>query len=258
MRVDIVEDGAGFKASPFLQKNRSLDIPRATVVTGNNGTGKTSLLTSISAYFGLSERYSHIKVGEKKGYSGGETGRILKDSGVVSIDRSFDVVVKYQAPNNKLQVQSIDDIEDISNTFRARYSQGETALAKFNDMLNGLSSALEEGQSVLFLMDEPEVGISVERLVEVLVILGSLTDITVNRAYPPRFKNLLAEGKVPEKSDIYLFVVTQNPLIRKMMLANGSEELAFGGWERFKDPFGHLDKLAQKSLKLSELKRGDI
>lgn len=221
------KDGPAFK-SPVWKKRQSLRLAPVTVITGNNGSGKTALLKAIAAGAGVNE---------------GETTLSESKKDVMVYKGRFELGMALNSfhPHEVFLHSPVDQIAgrgyvetslDIRRLFARNRSHGEQLQGLLLQQIQTSIEFLRKHESakrrLLFLMDEPECAASLETMLSMHAFLEQST------------LNLMALARAGKRPRVALFVATQSPALVRILVNAGAQRLDLGGWKSG-DPFVRAD-----------------
>ena len=162
---------------PFLQRDFELDFEHAiTIIAGENGTGKSTLLEGIAVLAGYDEAgggkgYMPVDHSEALETMGGELSKALRAGWLPKINNgwffraeSFFSVARYQDAVNLEEIPGVP--QGIPPDYLS-HSHGEGFLKFFEDRCK---------RQGLFIFDEPESALSPARQIEFLKLMRRLED----------------------------------------------------------------------------------
>lgn len=208
-----------------------ITVGNSIVLTGSNGSGKSTILNSLALAGGLGDRYSSKKSTYSYSHIDLDEAR-EKYRGLSIMDGekeiTFPLVLRYRADETRMMPLAMDLDEDLYQLFDGRGSHGETNLKRLGRIAKQVKDNLSgEKATTLLLLDEPEAGLSLD----IIRIIGrQLTKLSI------------IAGQ--EESHLKLIVATQHPSILRDCLLGFSQRIDLGGWFGGKDPFEeeHIQK----------------
>lgn len=230
------------KRLKLFEKRSELVLGPATVLTGANGSGKTSIINAIAAGLGLCDQYSTRTVSQSVQVHHIDLAHVMELYGLLKTDQNFDEVFCYRGDQGGRTPIALDAMEDVMAIFDSKGSHGEVNLAKFaKHILVPAKSLIDNGKFVLLLMDEPECGFSPEYIIDLCIFLV----------------NAIGKAKLDFAPSLNMVLTTQNPLVLYTALDAGATRIDLGGWKK-KDPFvrqfnllkGLIEGLEKKGIEL--------
>jgi predicted ATPase len=213
------------KRLPFFKSKTSLELEPATVLTGANGSGKTSFINALAAGLGMCDNYVTRRASKEASFPEVALDRAIRLWGLLNTDSTFDEVYRFSGGSGGKRPLSADTMEDIVWIMGSKASHGEVNLNRLiRSVLRPAKEKREKGDSILLLIDEPECGLSPERVSDVEAIVRSLVFDAINNS---------AESI----GNLTVLVSTQSPLILFGTKATGANHIDMGGWQSDKDPF---------------------
>lgn len=199
-------------------------IPPVFVLTGANGVGKTALIDGLAYSCGMTGRYMSNEY--RTNYDALEMSD-LKDnvSGVHLADNEgtpleFERILRYRADETRARPLALDTEADLMQLLSSHGSHGEVNWKRL-DYVMGMGKRFIEGNPgklLLWLLDEPESGLSFDRIVMIANVFRGVSEVVAGK----------------EKGRFAMVVATQHPLIVESFV--GDSRLDLGGWTDG-DPF---------------------
>jgi predicted ATPase len=239
-----VPDKIGKKKNPikrldFFSKLNEIELDSATILTGANGSGKTSFINAVAAGLDLCDQYSSRTVSQKVQMHSSYLSQAVELYGLLKTDSKFDEVFCFRGDQGGRMPLALDSFEDVNFIFGSKGSHGEVNINRFANMvLKPSKQFFLDKKSILLLMDEPDCGFSPEYMVDICaiiewVIISSIVNDNCN-----------------------VIITTQNPLVLYTALDAGATRIDLGGWQGEGDPFitqfELLVKLIKKRIKKIE------
>jgi len=218
-------DGLAFKNNIWENKS-SIKIFPVTIVTGNNGSGKSVLLNAIMLGQGGSIGRTSVKESKQEDehiY----TMAVKKDTetyGSIKISCVFDNTFYHNPIEHIRGIGAVYHSIDCLRVWGWKKSHGENLKNLY--YRNWEISAKEQHNSIsiLHLIDEVESGLSLETLEEEIDFLKKMTEIVIS---------VSKQDRIPK---VCVILATQNPILVKELVSVGAMRLDLGGWKNG-DPF---------------------
>ncbi len=211
-------DGLAFKNS-FWNGEKSLEIYPVTVLTGNNGSGKTAIINAIMRGAGGIIEVSSLE--ESASYEGIGLG-YGKEFGKIKNSYLPDEVFYHNAVFQTAGRGWVDCELDTTRIFAKRQSHGEFLQCMLQRHWE--LHIKNKHRICLSLIDEIETGLSCETLRSTVAFLGILTEWIMEQAHKD------------QKPRIALIISTQNPEVVFELVSKGALRIDLGGWKNG-DPF---------------------
>jgi predicted ATPase len=225
--------GLNFQKIDALKNKKSIKVGNAVVLTGANGSGKTTIIDSVALSSGLAGRYSSSHTQKDYQLSSLDFKDALRQVGGLTLYEGrkklvFDLVLRYRGEEARVRPMALDTMEDVMMCFRPSGSHGEVNGMRLLNMLKDVEE--QKDSRLLFLFDEPEAGLSLE------ICMG------IGR----RLQELCK--KAVESKNLKVMIATQNPFILFLCEAGGATRLDLGKWIR-SDPFEDVRAMVRQHKK---------
>ena len=220
-RIKLTKDKDGLAFKNDIWKNvSSLDISPVTVITGNNGSGKSALLKAI--FLGQGGTIYHTNVQESKNESGYTCtlNYEIQTYGSITTDSSFEETFFHDPIVQIRGSGAVHNELDCTRVLGWRKSHGEN----LKNLLYRNWKLQFKIVNTLSLIDELESGLSLETLEKEVQFLQTLCDY------------VLTQAKQDTQPKRCIIIATQNPLVVSSLVEVGAMRLDLGNWEN-KDPF---------------------
>lgn len=213
--------------SPMWKDKDSIAISPVTVITGNNGTGKTALLNAIALGSGIDLDFTSLSESKQHGWNYPRDLNIdIEKFG--SIKNSYNPVeVFFYSALTHLRGRGIVTNElDLMRCWGNNKSHGEILNQCLNRHFGKSSEYLKANQNTccMHIFDEIESGASLEKMQYLIGVLGIIT------------KRIIDNANEDRKPNTALIFATQNPELVMELVTNGAMRIDLGGWEHA-DPF---------------------
>jgi len=223
--VGAMQGGNAIRRIPFFQRINTLQLTPATVLIGNNGSGKTSFLNALAAGCGLGGTDVRKQPGtEARIDETIHTYRILNPS------HEFQEVFRFLGDRVIGRRGFAETDTEFLMAWNSNASHGEVSS---NIMLNLVISpardAMRAGVSTLLLLDEPENGQSPENMLGLCRLTQQLCGQCITRTN---------QSHIP----VFFIVATQSPFVLAAAVSGGARSINLGGWNG-PNPFPELTKL---------------
>jgi predicted ATPase len=212
----------------FFKRKKRFKIEPATVITGNNGIGKTTLINALCAGLGLDDEYFSRESTRSSSHGHFGVDQAVRTFGLLTLPEEYDSVYRFAGDASRRRALALDTMEDLAITM-AKGSHGEINLHKFHSMvLKPSQKDLLANKSVVVALDEPEAGLSLENVFRFMGLIKNACETACQLS--------LVGHRL-------LFIVsTQHPLIWRAALDGAALWLDLGGWEK-ENPFSMFDDL---------------
>lgn len=218
-------DGLAFNNSLWKGKESVEIFSPVTVLTGNNGTGKTAILNAIALGCGVDLGFTSLSESKHDGY---QYPRCLETdiSKFGTIKNSYQPdEVFFNSPLAHIKGNSTVETElDLFRIFMGwnkSHGEGLTNLSNRHFTLCGKFMYDNKDKCCINLMDEPEAGLSLEAIHDMVDCLRKISIYCTNKNGTARMS---------------MIITTQNPELVVALVNNGAMRIDLGGWKNG-DPF---------------------